>query len=462
MELLGQKPDSERPDRQRSPVSAGQQRQLVKRILSSQQFRRSPAMRAFLCHVTENQILGRTDKLKEQCIGYEVLGRRPDYNPSDDNIVRVRAHELRTRLERYFSTEGAEEPVMVTIPKGGYAPEFTSRYDPPIEAPSPVPAVEIASSSSATATEATETPAAAGQERTSWRRAWLIPVALLLVVATAICTNLVDARRMKPTDPASAIQDFWRPVFAHGDKQLKIVYADTSFALWQDLNGQDLGLGDYLNRKYLDVKGNQLFNVVMRRVTTPSDMSLAINLTALAARFGVSAEPEFARDVDSQFFHQGNALLIGSRRSNPWVSIFEPFMNFVLSKDDQTSAPAFRNRTPHPGEALNYAIPAMYDTQKVEEKTYTSYGVVALLRGCGKQGMTIVVEGLNSQATQAAGDFITDPQRLESLLQAIGHKPGADVTPFEALFEITSLPGGYDNPKIIDARVHAGEGCSGN
>jgi hypothetical protein len=36
------------------------------------------------------------------------------------------------------------------------------------------------------------------------------------------------------------------------------------------------------------------------------------------------------------------------------------------------------------------------------------------------------------------------------------------VTPFEALFEITSLPGGYDNPKIIDARVHAGEACSGN
>jgi hypothetical protein len=331
-----------------------------------------------------------------------------------------------------------------------------------METPSSPPAAEIASSSPGTATEATEGPAAAGQKRTSWRRAWLIPMAFLLVIATAICTNLVDSGRMKPPDQAGAIQDFWRPVFAHGDKQLKIVYADTSFALWQDLNGQDLGLGDYLNRKYLDVKGNQLFNVVMRRVTTPSDMSLAISLTSLATRFGASVEPEFARDVDSKFFHQGNVLLIGSRRSNPWVSIFEPFMNFVLSKDNQTNAPVFRNRTPNPGEALNYAIPAMYDTQKVEEKTYTSYGVIALLKGCGQRGMTIVVEGLNSQATQAAGDFITDPQRLETLLQAIGHKPGTDVTPFEALFEITSLPGGYDNPKIIAARVHPGEACSGN
>jgi hypothetical protein len=459
MQLLTQYPVPSRPGKHRNSLSSGERRELVRRILDSEQFRRSPAMRAFLSHITENQILGRIDKLKEQYIGSKVLGRRPDYNPSDDNIVRVRAHELRTRLEKYFSTEGADEPILITIPKGGYAPEFIIRHETPIEPPSRAPQAEPVVTAPA---QVAESPPAATEERKPLHRAWLFLGALLLVVAAVACTNLFDNRQTKRLEPAGALQDFWGPIFGHGDKQLKIVYADTSFALWQDLNGRDLDLGDYLNRKYLDVKGNELFNVVMRRVTTPSDMLLAVNLTMLTARFGGSAEPEFARDVDSKFFHQGNVLLIGSRRSNPWVSIFEPSMDFVLAKDDQTHAPVFRNRAARPGEAPSYAIPAMFDTQKIEEKTYTSYGVIALLRACGKQGNTIIVEGLNSQATQAAGDFITDPQRLDLLLQSMGHKAGSAVTPFEALFEITSVPGGYDNPKIVASRLHPAEACKDN
>ena len=49
--------------------------------------------------------------------------------------------------------------------------------------------------------------------------------------------------------------------FEKPNEELKVVYADTSFALWQDLNGENLNLGDYLNRNYMNVKGNKLFNV---------------------------------------------------------------------------------------------------------------------------------------------------------------------------------------------------------
>jgi hypothetical protein len=49
--------------------------------------------------------------------------------------------------------------------------------------------------------------------------------------------------------------------------ELRVVYADTSFALWQDLTGKTLGLGDYLNRTYLDVQNNKSFNMALRQVT---------------------------------------------------------------------------------------------------------------------------------------------------------------------------------------------------
>jgi hypothetical protein len=39
----------------------------------------------------------------------EALGRRPDFNPEKDSIVRVEETRLRKRLTEYYKTEGANE-----------------------------------------------------------------------------------------------------------------------------------------------------------------------------------------------------------------------------------------------------------------------------------------------------------------------------------------------------------------
>lgn len=419
-------------------------------------------MRAFLLYITERVISGRGEELKEQSIGAEVLGRKPNYNPADDNIVRVRAHELRGRLEKYFASEGAKETVVITMPRGGYAPEFvprkaaqlaTAKLKPQTEDGTPPDAQEDDSDAEI---EIIQKPAI---------RHWLaFAVVLLVAIAASVAATRYVLQTRSPVStvrPAGVIADFWGQFFAKPNEELKIVYADTSFALWQDLSGQTLDLGDYLNRKYYGAKGNKLFNVAMRRVTSPADMALSVHLATLAEQFGGQENPQFARDVEAAFFHQGNVVLIGSHRSNPWVSVYEPSLNFTLDQDPHSGAPLFRNRSPQAHEDATYGIPDMYDTQRSEEKTYPSYGVVALLKGCGDNGLTVLVEGLNTQATQAAGDMVTDPQRLESLLQSIGHKPGTNVAPFEALFQVISLPGGYDNPRVIAYRLRPPEACAG-
>lgn len=53
--------------------------------------------------------------------------------------------------------------------------------------------------------------------------------------------------------------------------------------------------------------------------------------------------------------------------------------------------------------------------------------MVALLKG--SRGRIVLDEGLNMQAMQPGGDLLTDPQRLDTLLQRIAHKPGTSVTP---------------------------------
>ncbi|MGC8793377.1 MAG: hypothetical protein ACP5U2_08300 [Bryobacteraceae bacterium] len=86
--------------------------QLVLRVADSSAFAKAPVLREFLLYVCERALLGETE-IKEQQIGCEVFGRPPGNNAAEDNIVRVRAREVRQRLERYFQTEGAGEPLVL-------------------------------------------------------------------------------------------------------------------------------------------------------------------------------------------------------------------------------------------------------------------------------------------------------------------------------------------------------------
>lgn len=448
-------------------LPAEQKRELVRRVADSKAFGRSSAMRAFLLYITDQAISGKAEKLKEQTIGTHVLGRKPDYDPADDNIVRVRAHELRGRLEKYFASEGLAEPVVITIPKGSYMPEFAPRKVVPVEAPlTPLSAVEI-TVSGPTAPHPMETaPAATKNEAQRRLRKWLFQASILLLTAavSAVATRYAVRRGIHTSEvePEGAMHDFWAQFFVRPNEELKIIYSDTSFALWQDLNNKTLGLGDYINYRYLNVPDNNLFNEAARRVTSPADISAGVQLATLTSEFGGYVALQFARDIDAEFLHDGNVVLLGSHRSNPWVEVYEPSLNFQVGQDPHSGAPVIRNLSPRAREASIYAIPAMFDTQRTEEKVYTSYGVIALLKGCGSRGLTVLAEGLNTQATQAVGDMITNPQRLTALLHAIGHKPGTSVTPFEALIQVTSMPGGYDNPQVIAFRLRQPESCVGS
>src|ERR1035437_770008 len=110
---------------------------LAKRVSDAPQLRKSPRLREFLLFVCDRALQDRQDEIREQQIGCTVFGRRPEYNTSEDNIVRVEARKLRMRLEEYFTSEGRGEPVLIEIPKGSYVPIFTPRTVVPSSMTSP-------------------------------------------------------------------------------------------------------------------------------------------------------------------------------------------------------------------------------------------------------------------------------------------------------------------------------------
>jgi hypothetical protein len=96
-------------------------------------FRNSRAMKActklmqLLDFVVQATVGGESEYLKETTIGVFVFGRRPDYDPKEDTIVRSQAWRLRAKLRKYYAYEGAQERVIIDLPRGHYIPVFRVR-----------------------------------------------------------------------------------------------------------------------------------------------------------------------------------------------------------------------------------------------------------------------------------------------------------------------------------------------
>jgi serine/threonine-protein kinase len=79
-------------------------------------------MTRFLRFTVEQALAGRGEELKEYRIGLEVFDKDASFDPRIDPIVRVEARRLRSKLKRYYETEGKDEPVRVEYPTGSYVP----------------------------------------------------------------------------------------------------------------------------------------------------------------------------------------------------------------------------------------------------------------------------------------------------------------------------------------------------
>jgi serine/threonine-protein kinase len=96
----------------------------LNRILASKAFRQADRLKRFLTFVVEETLAGRGERLKEFVVGVEVFGKDNSFDPRNDPIVRVQARRLRSQLAAYYREEGADDDLMIELPKGGYAPVF--------------------------------------------------------------------------------------------------------------------------------------------------------------------------------------------------------------------------------------------------------------------------------------------------------------------------------------------------
>lgn len=102
----------------------------VERILSAENVR-IPARRArLLRYLAERSLHGVATEINEYSIALDVFERPASFDPKTDAVVRAEISRLRQNLAEYYSDEGAQDPVVVTLPPRSYVLAFSPRNAP--------------------------------------------------------------------------------------------------------------------------------------------------------------------------------------------------------------------------------------------------------------------------------------------------------------------------------------------
>ena len=102
-------------------------------VLASQTFAKSQSLARLLSYICAKYFDGHAGDLKEYNIGVEALGRPADFDPTSNSIVRVELHRLREKLKKYYETEGSQDPFVIVLEPGKYAPHLLAREEVPTQ-----------------------------------------------------------------------------------------------------------------------------------------------------------------------------------------------------------------------------------------------------------------------------------------------------------------------------------------
>jgi len=103
-------------------VSPNQLRTELGKVLESKVFASAERMRRLLEFIVDHNLRFPGEPLKEITIGTNLYAAAGDFDPRLTAAVRVDANRLRGKLREYYASEGANDSVMIDVPKGSYTP----------------------------------------------------------------------------------------------------------------------------------------------------------------------------------------------------------------------------------------------------------------------------------------------------------------------------------------------------
>ena len=404
---------------------------LVRRVAASAVMARSHRLQAMLLFICE-KALADGAAATERDVALSVYGRGPEFDPTEDTIVRVQTSQLRRKLQLYFATEGAHEPMTLELGRGTYWPAFRER---PLAATREPPKAEAT--------------AGRGRSRTLVALSTALAASLLACLWLVLQNRALETR-LAPGGAQPNVDRLWRQLVGNGQDTV-VVLGDSGLPQIQDLLGHQLTVNQYqrglMSALHEDQLGAASFalakKLARQRYTALADVGLATEAVRLCAAHGVRAEVLLAPDAEPQLFRGHNVILAGTRRSNPWVELFEDRMSFRGHYDLEEHQFQFDNVRPQTGEPLAYAV----------EWGRVGYCRVAYRASLDGRGHVLLVTGGDMSSGAAGATFVTSEPWLTRLRERLHLGPRDPFPHFEALLRVELVASAASQFELVAHRV---------
>ncbi len=386
----------------------------IEKLLASHTLHGSESLCKLLRYLANHSLDHPGTSPKEYQIATEVFGRQKDFDPHLDSMVRVQAGRLRTKLAEYYASEGADDSILIEMPKGNYVLTFHHR--------SPSAGREHSGHSHDTA----EPVPLNGQTTTRWFAAVLILSVLLAAVlavgADRFLTRKTAEARLTSDSPdvPVAFRVFWRG-FLTGPQEPWVIFSNAAF-----VGRPDIGMRYYNRAKDSGA-------VILDHYTGVGEV-LAVH--ALDNVFDNLHQPIRVK--------RGSLFSLDDAKNNDLIFIGSPSENLTLLEIPNTREFTFKQVTsgpragnveiinvhPESGESKEYLATAS------NEPLTEDYSVVALVKGLNPSRSVLILAGTTTIGTQAAVEYVCQQNSLEELLLRLSVSNSGELKPFEAVIRV--------------------------
>lgn len=385
----------------------------IDKLLSSHGLHGSESLCKLLRYLADHALDHPGASPKEYQIATEVFGRPSNFDPHLDSTVRVQAGRLRGKLAEYYATEGAEDAILVDFPRGTYALTFHERAAGAGRNHGGVPhdaSLEVS------------------QTRSSSK--WLAAIILLSVALSAFVAVAMDrflnrrtAEARLDTESAevpTGLRVFWKG-FLTGPQEPWVIFSNAAFV------GRPFTGMRYFNRA--------------RDSHTP----ILDHYTGVGEVLAVHALDGVFEKLHQQIrVKRGSLFSLDDAKNNDLIFIGSPSENLTLLELPNTQQFIFKQITsgsrvgtmeiinvhPESGEPKEF-FPTAPDETLTED-----YSVIALKRGLNPEHSVLILAGATTIGTQAAVEYVCEPDNLEQLLLRLAVSNSGELKPFEAVIHV--------------------------
>lgn len=376
-------------------------REQLELLVQDHVFRASKRSVEFLRYVVEQTLKGAADEIKERTIGVEVFGRVPSYDTNMDHVVRTAAIELRKRVAIYYGEEEHRSELRVSLVPGSYIPRFTQAVGEAEVLPEPVAAAHDSAAEIAvvpiTVPKSVPVPVrVAGGPR--WKSYGAVVVLLVAMVAAWGYSLL---------HPRTAEDAFWKPVL------------DTPGAVL-------LAVGDVPNGPPTspppDGSKEDLLPTLHAAVSPSVPFADTVTIARVVGALEAHGKKVLIRPESTSSFsdlREGPSVLIGAF-NNEWSLRLTHTLRYTLALDPDRHLIYIKD-VKNPGArtwSWRTDQPAQHP-RGAGAPVFQDYALISRIWNSDTGHVVIVIGGLYTYGTQAAGEFLTDPQLMQSMARQI-------------------------------------------